>query len=335
MPLRSSYSPEELRHLVFNLPPDGFEAIALAVFRYQASANALYAQYIRLLGIDTTRVNRIEQIPFLPISFFKTHQVQCGSFEPQLYFESSSTTGQVPSRHAVADPLLYETSFLKTFEQFYGDPGRYCILALLPSYLERGNSSLVYMVNGLMQQGGHPQSKFFGNDLAGLAQALSKLEKEGQPVWLIGVAFALLDLAEQHPMQLAHTTLVETGGMKGRQVELVREDLHHRLKEAFGVQSVHAEYGMTELFSQAYATGQGVFRTPPWMHVMVREQDDPFAWCRTGKAGAINVIDLANLDTCAFIATDDVGRLLPDGGFEVLGRMDASEVRGCSLMYTG
>ncbi len=275
--------------------------------------------------------SKCEEIPFLPVSFFKTHALKTGDFEPGIVFESSGTTGMVNSRHLVRDPALYQYSFLEGFRHFYGRPEAYCVLGLLPAYLERGGSSLVYMVNELIRRSGHPESGFYLYDHAALRQALEKLESAGQKTILIGVSFALLDFAESSPMPLKHTIIMETGGMKGRRQEITRAALHDQLCSAFGLSSVHSEYGMTEMLSQAYSFGKGVYRPVPWLKPFVRLEDDPTEVRDTGD-GLLNLIDLANRDSCSFIATDDLARIHPDGSFEVLGRMDNSDLRGCSLL---
>lgn len=308
-----------------------FNALALKIFQYQARENAVYRRFIQLLGQRPENVQQPEKIPFLPIELFKTEQVVTGAFEPELTFTSSGTTGQQTSRHLVRDAALYRESYFRGFQKFYGEPKDYCILALLPSYLEREGSSLVHMVQGLIEESHHLDSGFYLHDLQGLSQKLQKLESQNQRVLLIGVSYALLDLAEQFPQPLRNTIIMETGGMKGKRKEITREELHRALKNAFAVQSIHSEYGMTELLSQAYSIGGGRFECPPWIRVLVREQDDPLSFS-TGKTGGINVIDLANIDSCAFIATSDLGRAYPDGSFEVLGRFDYSDVRGCNLM---
>jgi hypothetical protein len=318
-------------HSVFSLTPEAFETEALRWFRYQATANPVYRDYIGALHIDPATVQVLEQIPFLPIRFFKTHRVISGAAAPRVVFESSGTTGQVPSRHYIDEPERYERSFRLGFERLYGPVSRWCILGLLPSYLEREHSSLVYMVDRLIRDSGHPDSGTFLHDLEGLAGLLQRLDACGQPVFLIGVTFGLLDLALAYPMRLRHTTIVETGGMKGRGAEPIRLQVHERLKEAFGVAAVHAEYGMTELLSQAWSDGGGTFRTPAWMRVLVREEEDPLAVTRSGS-GALNIIDLANAGSCCFLATDDSGRVAADGAFEVTGRLDGSDLRGCSLL---
>lgn len=311
-----------------------FNATALAIFHYQYERNPVYRQFCDYLGTRPDRIHRIDQIPFLPIEFFKNKQVACSRDTPDIVFSSSGTTSSLTSKHYVQDIALYEKSFRLTFELFYGNPAQFCILALLPSYLERSGSSLVYMVKDLIDASGHVHSGFYLSDLPALADRLKILEKAGTKTLLIGVSYALLDLAETHPMDLRHTIVMETGGMKGRRKELVRADLHKRLCSGFGLKNVHSEYGMTELLSQAYSKGNGVFTTPPWMKVLIRDTEDPLSPVQSGKSGGINAIDLANLYSCSFIATQDLGRLNRDGSFEVLGRFDNSDIRGCNLMVS-
>jgi hypothetical protein len=325
----------ELCQRVFSLHnANEFDEIALEVYHFQFANNYLYADYCRALGRTPDSVTDARSIPFLPISFYKTHRVETTAFDPAIVFHSSGTTGNSTSNHYLKDPSLYQESFRKTFERFYGPVGTYCILGLLPSYLEREGSSLVYMVDDMIRRSGHPQSGFYLNNLDALSRTLDKLEKEGQRVLLIGVTYALLDFAAAHPRPLKHTIIMETGGMKGRQREMVRAELYQQLREAFSLDAVHSEYGMTELLSQAYAIN-GIFETPPWMQVWLRDETDPLQILDpdlSQATGAINVVDLANLYSCAFIATDDVGKRLSDGRFEVLGRMDHSDLRGCSLL---
>jgi hypothetical protein len=321
-----------LAQRVFSIQYASFEQIALEVFRLQYHTNSVYQSYCHALNITGSAVRQLQHIPFLPISFFKTHNVQSGANSISgVVFESSGTTGQQPSRHLVADETLYQTSFRRTFEQCYGAVQDYCILGLLPSYLERQHSSLVYMVDDLIRHSGHPKSGFYLYDFKTLAQTLAHLEQQRQKTLLFGVTYALLDFAERYPMPLQHTTIIETGGMKGRKRELLRTEVHALLKNAFAVNNIHSEYGMTELLSQAYAIADGRFQPPPWMRVLMREEDDPLSLAGTGTGG-INIIDLANLYSCAFIATEDVGRLHADGTFEVSGRLDHAEIRGCSLL---
>jgi phenylacetate-coenzyme A ligase PaaK-like adenylate-forming protein len=314
-----------------------WEQLALKIFRYQYAENTLYRKYCDLLRISSDDVNTLTQIPFLPISFFKTSTVITGNPDSQLVFESSATTGSVVSRHAVKDISIYEESFLRGFRRFYGEPAQYCIIGLLPSYLERGNSSLVYMVNKLMQLSRHDKSNFYLDNYAALKETLAQNEAEGQKTLLIGVTYALLDFAEQYPMQLKNSIVMETGGMKGRREELTRGQVHDFLEKQFGLPAIHSEYGMTELLSQAYSKAGGIFECSPTMKLLIRSEDDPFdvtdaAGNSAFITGAINIIDLSNMNSCAFIATDDLGKLYPNGHFEVLGRMDNSDIRGCSLM---
>lgn len=312
-----------------------FEELALEIFHFQYNNNPIYQQYTNALGIRPGQVSSLIQIPFLPIRFFKSHEVRTGLFEPEQIFESSGTTGTTGSRHFVKDAGWYRQCFTTAFRQFYGHPAEWCIIGLLPSYLERQNSSLVFMVDELIRQSGHPNSGFYLDEFDRLAGVLKQLEQKGQKTLLIGVTFALLDFAERHPFPLKHTIIMETGGMKGRREELVRPQVHNIIKEAFGMGLVHSEYGMTELLSQAYSKGEGVFQAPEWLRVMLRDEEDPLALTASVQNvtnGAINVIDLANIHSCCFIATDDAGRLHPDGSFEVLGRLDGSDLRGCSLL---
>ncbi|CAL1519716.1 acyl transferase [Chitinophaga sp. MM2321] len=326
----TAVSPEH----IFSLQPNGLEAAALELFHYQYRENALYRAYVDALHKRPEAVKSILEIPYLPIQFFKTHQVVCGSFEPQLVFESSGTTQMVNSRHLVKDAAIYTQSFMTAFEQFYGPVSDYVVVGLLPSYLERQHSSLVRMVQEMIVRSGREESGFYLYEHDKLYQALKALEARKQPVLLIGVTFGLLDFTEQYQLTLNHTIVMETGGMKGRREEWTREEVHAFLKERLGVAAVHAEYGMTELLSQAYSKGQGFFETPPWMKVLVRDENDPFQITAGKAAGVMNVIDLANIYSCAFIATDDIGRIHADGRFEVLGRLDNSALRGCSLMVS-
>jgi hypothetical protein len=325
---------EQGNHKIFNTDDRGFEAQALEIFHYQRKNNAVYGAYMEALGVDPARVDRLQAIPFLPIRFFKSRAIKTGDFEPEAVFESSGTTGMVNSRHLVKEVSLYRESFTKGFELFYGPASGYCILGLLPSYLERGNSSLVMMVDELIRMSGHPQSGFYLNEFDQLARVLQELEARQQPTLLIGVSFALLDFAEKYQLPLKHTIIMETGGMKGRRKELVRPELHGILKDAFSLSTIHSEYGMTELLSQAYSKGEGLYYCPPWMKILLRDDEDPLNILTSG-AGVVNVIDLANLHSCSFIATDDAGKLYADGSFEILGRVDGSDLRGCSLLVVG
>ncbi|HSV76818.1 MAG TPA: hypothetical protein VLH37_07280 [Bacteroidales bacterium] len=311
-----------------------FEGLALDIFRYQFSQNAVYRSFCLALNKNPENVYGLIQIPFLPISAFQNNRVVSFEGKEKIMFTSSGTTGSIPSKHFVLEPSLYERSFTEGFRRFYGDAAEYCIMALLPGYLERSDSSLVYMVDNLMRRSGHPESGFFLNNPATLAGKLEKLHNAGEKILLIGVSFALLDLAEQYPVKIPNAIIMETGGMKGRREEIVRELLHEIISKAFEVESIHSEYGMTELLSQAYSTGQGLFDCPPWMKVAIRDINDPQTYVRPERTGGINVIDLANLHSCSFIATQDLGRVLPNGQFEVLGRFDHSDTRGCNLMVS-
>ncbi|ULQ53529.1 acyl transferase [Flavihumibacter fluvii] len=333
----------ELIHKIFGPAENLTNELILDVFRYQYEQNTLYRDFCQAVHRSPEKVQELTDLPFLPIRFFKSHQVVTGQYSPETWFESSGTTGTMNSRHYLRTMELYRKSFIGGFNLFYGNPSDWCIIGLLPSYLERQHSSLVVMVDDLIRLSGHSQSGFYLYDFDRLENTLTTLELAGQKVLLIGVTFALLDFAELFPMELRHTTIMETGGMKGRRKEITRVELHEILAKAFGHPPIHSEYGMTELLSQAYAGDNGHFYTPPWMKILLREEDDPLAILPrsgysppedTGRAknGAINVIDLANLDSCCFIATDDMGKMYPDGGFEVLGRIDNSDIRGCSLM---
>lgn len=295
------------------------------LFRYQCANNALYGRFVELLGEK-------EMYPFLPVSFFKSHEIKSGDWTAETWFESSGTTGQISSRHLVRDLKWYLINAEQGFTRFYGDPRNWCILGLLPNYLERGHSSLVAMVNHLAGLSTHPESGFFLHDFERLRDTLLRCRKAGIPVLLLGVTYALLDFAEKFPMYLGGVTIMETGGMKGRRKEMTRTEVHQMLMEAFGVGCIHSEYGMTELFSQAYARGGTIFAPSDTMKVVATEINDPFCAVQPGKTGVLNIIDLANLDTVSFIQTEDIGRVHPDGSFEVLGRLDAAELRGCNLM---
>lgn len=323
---------QQLRKKLFSLSRDEFESVALEVFRFQYAHCDVYNQWCKTLGIRLSQVRRLEDIPFLPVEFFRTHRVMTLHNKGEVVFTSSGTTSAMTSRHWVADVSLYEESYLKGFSRFYGRPSDYAILALLPSYLERSGSSLVHMTQGLIRLSGRPQSGFYLNELENLQRMLISLRQENIPSLLIGVTYALLDMAAAYPVDFPELIVMETGGMKGRRREMVREEVHQHLKQGFGVPTVHSEYGMTELLSQAYSKGEGRFACPPWMRVLIRDMNDPFAIMPAGRSGGINIIDLANLYSCSFIAVQDVGKLHPDGGFEVLGRFDNSQLRGCNLM---
>ena len=322
---------KEFVNNIFSVTEHSFTDLALYAFRYQYHHNIVYKTWVDALGIKANLVESINQIPFLPVSFFKTHQVISGAFEPAVTFESSGTTKTINSKHNVKDVSVYKRSFLQGFETFYGEVEEWCIIGLLPSYIERTGSSLVMMVDELIKRSNCQDSGFYLYDLEKLAGVLHKLENRRQKTLLIGVTFALLDFAEQFPMELKHTIVMETGGMKGRRQELIRPEVHNILMNSFQVGRIHSEYGMTELLSQGYSDGDGVFKAVPWMKILLRDEEDPLTIKSKGR-GLINVIDLANIYSCSFIATDDVGILYPNGSFEVLGRFDNSDLRGCSLL---
>ena len=309
-----------------------FEKIALKVFRFQYENNLVYKQFCSFLETDVQKVKSLEQIPFLPIQFFKSHKVISNEKPVQETFTSSGTTGMKTSKHFVTDVSLYEESYRKGFSQFYGNIVDYVVLALLPSYLEREGSSLIYMVEDLIKMTNNPESGFYLHNHEDLIEKLTRLDNSGQNIILIGVTYALLDLIEKHSFQLQNTIIMETGGMKGQRKEMIREELHEQLCQGFGVTSIHSEYGMTELLSQAYSLGNGVFDCPPWMQILVRDTEDALTYIPDGKTGGINIIDLANINSCSFIATQDLGKKNPNNSFEVLGRFDNSDIRGCNLM---
>ena len=309
-----------------------FDKIALKVFRFQYENNLVYREFCDFLKTDVQKVKSIQQIPFLPIQFFKSHSVVSSTNPIQTTFTSSGTTGMITSKHLVTDVSIYEESYRKGFSQFYGNIEDYVVLALLPSYLEREGSSLIHMIDDLIQLSNQPESGFYLHNYDELIAKLIQLDQAGQNVILIGVTYALLDLIEKHTFQLENTIIMETGGMKGKRKEMIREELHQQLCEGFGVNAIHSEYGMTELLSQAYSLGEGIFECPSWMQVLVRDTEDALSYVREGKTGGINVIDLANINSCSFIATQDLGKKYPNGSFEVLGRFDHSDIRGCNLM---
>lgn len=309
-----------------------FSTLALEVFEYQYRKTDVYGEFCQHLGVSPKHISSPEDIPFLPIEFFKSRRVLVREAEAELCFRSSGTTAAKLSRHYIADPEIYLQSFSQGFKYFYGDISKYCILALLPSYLERQDSSLVFMVSEFIKQSQYEESGFYLSDFNRLSDQLRYLNSKNVPVLLIGVTFALLDLASKHSMNLPNTIVMETGGMKGRKKEMVREKVHKILKEAWDVEAIHSEYGMTELLSQAYSKSRGIFKCPPWMQVLIRDPEDPLKLVGSGVSGGINIIDLANIYSCSFIATQDLGKLRSDGGFEVLGRFDHSDIRGCNLM---
>lgn len=309
-----------------------FEKIALKVFRFQYDNNSVYREFCQFLNVEKQQVKSLEQIPFLPIQFFKSHEVLSSQEKIQETFTSSGTTGMATSRHLVTDITLYEESYRKGFSQFYGNIENYAVLALLPSYLEREGSSLIYMVDDLIKLSNHPESGFYLSNYDDLIQKLLQLDEAGENIILIGVTYALLDLIENQNFQLKNTIIMETGGMKGKRKEMIREELHELLCKGFGVDAIHSEYGMTELLSQAYSLGNGIFECPNWMQVLIRDTEDALSYIEDGKTGGINVIDLANINSCSFIATQDLGKKQPNNSFEVLGRFDNSDIRGCNLM---
>lgn len=318
---------------IFNISSEEqFNEVTLKVFKHQFENNPIYRSFCDLLYIHPSDIKNIEEIPFLPIQFFKSKQVLSSSEDVNITFSSSGTTGSVTSKHHVTDLSYYEESYLKGFEHFYGNIDDYIILALLPNYLEREGSSLVYMVDDLIKKSNHPESGFYLNNIEELSKKLNTLDKSGKKVLLIGVSFALLDMVEKYSFQLQNTIIMETGGMKGRRKELIRKELHQLLSDGFGVEKIHSEYGMTELLSQGYSNGNGVFDCPPWMKILTRDTEDPLTVRKQGKTGGINVIDLANYNSCSFIATQDLGKVHTNNSFEIIGRFDNSDIRGCNLM---
>ena len=309
-----------------------FENVAFSVFKYQFEHNKVYRSFCDLLYKHPSDISRIEDIPFLPIQFFKSHSVVSQRLSPDVVFSSSGTTGQTTSKHEVTDVSIYEMSYRRAFDYFYGNIEEYTILALLPSYLERQGSSLIYMVDDLITRSKKKTSGFYLDNVDELASELRRLDAQGERVLLIGVSFALLDFVEKYSFNLNNTIIMETGGMKGRRKELIRADLHAILCNGFGTNLIHSEYGMTELLSQAYSKGNGVFECPPWMKVFSRDPEDPLHLFPDKKTGGVNIIDLANLNSCSFIATQDLGRTFEDGTFEILGRFDHSDIRGCNLL---
>jgi phenylacetate-coenzyme A ligase PaaK-like adenylate-forming protein len=319
---------------IFNiLSPQGFEELSLEMFRFQFQNNAIYRQWVNFMNVEPLAVNSIEKIPFLPIQLFKNHEViSSPKHDGTIVFTSSSTTSQTPSKHYVNNIALYERSFLNGFNLFYGKPQAYCILALLPNYLQRQGSSLVYMCDQLIKKSAHKHSGFFLDNVPELIEIINELKKQKQKTLLIGVSYALMDLSDKGVSLTEDFSVMETGGMKGRRKEMLKPELHQYLKNGFKITTIHSEYGMTELLSQAYSKGNNAFNCPPWMKVLIREVDDPLNIRNDGKTGGINVIDLANKESCAFIATQDLGRLNANGSFEMMGRYDHSDVRGCNLM---
>lgn len=324
-------SPEKQQ--IFSISNDQqFADCALQTFRFQAQNCAVYREFITNMKVDIDAVDGVEKIPFLPISFFKSHEVLSSASKVQVVFTSSGTTGMINSRHLVTDVSWYQESFRRAFDLFYGDIRNYCILALLPSYLEREGSSLIYMAEDLVKRSENPDSGFYLYNYDDLFTQLQKQRQAKKPTLLVGVTFALLDFVEQYTIDFPELVVMETGGMKGRRKEMIREELHQTLRKGFGVSAIHSEYGMTELLSQAYSNGNGIFNCPPWMKIITRDTNDPVTILENDKTGGINVIDLANVNSCSFIATQDLGRVYKDGSFEVLGRFDNSDIRGCNLL---
>lgn len=318
---------------IFNIQTQAeFESASLEVFKFQFENNRVYRSFCDLLYIHPSDVKRIEDIPFLPIQFFKSHDVLSSTQPVEQVFTSSGTTGDATSKHQVTDLHIYKESFRRAFSHFYGPMEDYVVLALLPSYLEREGSSLIYMVEDMIKRSGQVESGFYLHNLSDLNDILTNLDHQGKKILLIGVSFALLDLVESYQFQLKNTVIMETGGMKGRRKELVREELHGLLKKGFGVKNIHSEYGMTELLSQAYSIGHGIFKCPNWMQILTRDTEDPLSILPNHRTGGINVIDLANINSCSFIATQDLGKTFADKSFEIIGRFDHSDIRGCNLM---
>jgi len=325
---------EDLPDLIFDLKdPESLPGTALRIFKFQSEQNPVYRHFISSLGISTGRIRNITEIPFIPAELFKNQIVAIENLPFETVFESSGTTGSIPGRHFIHDLKLYEKSFLRSFRYFYGEPSEYLIAALLPSYTERKNSSLVYMMKGLIMESRNKNSGFYDDNIKGLIENIHEARISGQKTFLIGVSFALLDLADKYSPDFSGTIVMETGGMKGQRKEITREELHEILKIKMNVQSIHSEYSMTELLSQAYSQGNGIFRCPPWMKILIRDPQDPMALTdKSGITGGINIIDLANIYSCSFISTGDFGRLYGNGGFSVSGRLDNSDIRGCNLM---
>ena len=323
------------KHSIFNLhEADEFNEIALSLFRYQYRNNQIYQCFVEGLGMNDMSVFHYEQIPFLPVGFFKTHRIVTGDYTDELVFESSGTTGMETSKHHIVDASLYEQSFTRGLELFYGDMSQYAVFALLPSYLERKNSSLVYMVSKMLLHSNQQIGGFYLDELQTLKSQILEAQIRGLKIMLLGVTFALLEMAEKFPVEIPDAVIIETGGMKGRRTEMIRMELHETLCKAFGVKKIHSEYGMTELLSQAWSSGEGIFSCPPWMKIMISDINDPLTYLENNRTGGINVIDLANIHSCSFIATQDLGRVFDDGSFEVLGRFDNGDIRGCSLLVT-
>jgi phenylacetate-coenzyme A ligase PaaK-like adenylate-forming protein len=310
-----------------------FIEASISVFQFQYNNNIIYKTFVDSLKINPESVLNINDIPFLPIEFFKSKKIICGEIKPEtICFSSSGTTGQITSKHYVNSIFVYQESFTKGFQLFYGDIKDYCVLGLLPSYLEREGSSLVFMANQLINESNHFMSGFYLNNLNELVATISELKKRNQKTILLGVSYALLDLADKNIHLNENFIVMETGGMKGKREELTKEELHNTLKEKFNINNIHSEYGMTELLSQSYSKANGIFKTVPWKRILIRDVNDPFNYVSNGKTGGVNIIDLANIYSCSFIETKDLGKLYSDNSFEIVGRFDASDLRGCNLL---
>lgn len=318
--------------LINSYSTETFLKKSLEIFHFQAEHNPVYRAYLKAIRCKVDKIDTLEKIPFLPISFFKNHKIVTGNYPEKLVFHSSGTTQTNRSRHYITHPELYNESFTQGFNYCFGAIENYTLLALLPSYLEQQHSSLVYMVKGFMEKSNQPENGFYLHNYQELIHKIETLEHRKQPTLLIGVSYALLDLIELKTFQLKTTKVLETGGMKGRRQEMIKSELHKILQAGFGVKNIYSEYGMTELLSQAYSVENQLFNTPPWMKILIREVEDPFQYVPNGKTGGINVIDLANHYSCSFIETQDLGKMYPDGSFEVLGRFDHSDIRGCNLL---
>lgn len=321
-------------HQIFSIETESdFNVAALEIFQYQSRHCSVYHDYMKMIGVNAGKIKSIEEIPFLPVEFFKSYPVIGDEKKAEIIFESSGTTGTGVSKHYIADKEIYIQSFTRCFEMFYGNAGDYCIMALLPSYEERKNSSLIFMAEYLIKLSENPESGFYLARQEQLFSTLKKLNSEGRKNILLGVSYALLDFAERFPAKLPRTIIMETGGMKGKREEMTRQELHSTLSSAFHSKTIHSEYGMTELLSQAYSGGEGIFRCPPWMKILLRNPDDPLDVSKNRQSGTINIIDLANIYSCSFIATQDIGKISEEG-FEVLGRTDRSDLRGCNLLVS-
>ncbi|MDF2518497.1 MAG: acyl transferase [Sphingobacterium sp.] len=311
---------------------DDFNQQCLETYRFQLLHCQVYRDYVSLIGKEKNQVQHYSEIPFMPIEFFKTQRVLAAGMDPQIIFSSSGTTGMVTSKHLVADLSIYEQTFRRIFEDFYGPITDIAVLALLPSYLERSGSSLIYMIDDLMKQSKQAESNYFLYNHQELYNTLVQLKEKGTKTILFGVTYALLDFIEQYALEFPELIIMETGGMKGKRKEMVKEEIHQLLQDAFKVNGIHSEYGMTELLSQGYSCGQGIFHLPKWMRILIRDTNDPLSLISSNRTGGINVIDLANRYSCAFIATQDLGKVYADGSFEILGRFDQSDIRGCNLL---